>query len=303
MRHSKLTTLSVLLFALVFSLNLYAKGDKDIQKKYTGKKEIKVKLVLGDCYLKKSSDNSIHVHLVHSYDDDNFEPIFKEKGKSIYLREKFHGNNPGGHSKWTIAVPEGMEIDFESATGDFYAEGISKAEIDGSTGTGDIEIKDSEGEFDLNTGTGYVEVAGSKGDFDLNSGTGKVKIENSKGNFDANSGTGDVKANNITIEEEGDFNSGTGDVEITLPKGENYDLSINSGTGDAVLNMDGQPIEGYFEFTANARSGRISSPVNFDKEEEYLEGDNEYLRKSFTKGKKTPRFFISTGTGKAKLER
>ena len=89
---------------------------------------------------------------------------------------------------------------------------------------------------------------------------------------------------------------------IVKPIGEDFDLSINSGTGDAVLDMDGQPIKGYFEFTVNARRGKIDSPIEFDNEEEYDEGDEDYVRKYFTKGGKTPRYFISTGTGTAELE-
>jgi len=67
--------------------------------------------------------------------------------------------------------------------------------------------------------------------------------------------------------------------------------------------MDGAPIEGYFEFTADARKGDIECPIDFDKEEEHWQGDSEVMVKSFTKGKKYPRFFISTGTGTAKLVR
>jgi len=166
-----------------------------------------------------------------------------------------------------------------------------------------LEIEDASGRFKLNTGTGSIEVSDSNGDLDLNSGTGRVKIYDCTGDFDVNSGTGGVYAKNITIENDADFNSGTGDAEVTKPMGEDFDLSLNSGTGDAVLDMDGQPIKGYFEFTVNARRGRIVCPIEFDDENEYDDGNEDYIRKSFTKGGKTPRYYISSGTGKAELER
>jgi hypothetical protein len=302
MKNAKWKFLMITCLGLMMSLQLFAQREERVEKAYADKDEVNIKLVLGDCHIGKSNDNRIHVHLVYTYSDDQFEPKFKERGRKLTLEEKFHGDNPRGYSSWTVDVPEGMEIDFKSATGDLLLEGID-AEIDGNTGTGEIEIREAKGEFDLNTGTGNVDVTNSEGEFDLNSGTGNVRLENAKGNFDANSGTGDVEASNITIEYEGDFNSGTGDVEVVSPKGEDFDLTVSSGTDDAVLIMKGSPIEGYFEFTSHARKGRIDSPVKFDEEEEYWQGDNEYVRKSFTKGKETPRFYIKTGTGRAVLKR
>jgi len=104
----------------------------------------------------------------------------------------------------------------------------------------------------------------------------------------------------ININNEAEFNSGTGDAEVTDPTGEDFDLSINSGTGDATLKLDGTPLEGYFEFSTT--SGNIKCSVDFDEETEYSEGYDKSIRKSFTKGKKIPRYFISSGSGTAELE-
>jgi hypothetical protein len=294
---------SVLIFSLIFILffSLFAQGKKEIEKTFEAKEKIKIKLVLGDCLIKTSPDNDIHVFLVYSYDDEYFEAKFREKSSSIVIQEKFHGQNGDGFSKWMISVPEKTEVDFESATGDLTLENVS-GRFEGSSGTGNIEVLDAKGKFDLNSGTGSVIVEGSEGEFDLNSGTGRVKIENCKGEFDANSGTGRVRAHNITIESEGEFNSGTGDAEVSRPQGKDFDLSINSGTNDATLDMDGLPIEGYYEFETSARSGDIDCPIDFDTEEEYYEGGDQ-VRKSFTRGKKSPRYYISTGTGTAELKR
>jgi hypothetical protein len=280
---------------------LFAQGKKEIDKSFDAKERVKIKLVLGDCLIKTSLDNQIHVRLIYSYNDDYFEAKFREKSNSLVIQEKFYGQNGDGFSKWTISIPEKMEVEFESATGDLNLEGVN-GKYEGSSGTGSIEVLDAKGDFELNSGTGSVIVEGSEGKFDLNSGTGRVKIENCSGEFDANSGTGRVRVHNITIEGEGDFNSGTGDVEVSRPQGEDFDLSVTSGTNDAMVDMDGLPIEGYFEFTASARSGDIESPIEFDTEEEYDDG-GETMRKTFTRGKKSPRYYISTGTGTAELKR
>lgn len=294
------------LVALVIIIGLvgpgYGQDGKQIKKEFAAKKTVKIKLVLGGCRIEKSQDDKIHVNLDYSYDDDEFSYKMLEKGNSLVLQEKFNGNNPAGQSQWLLGVPDDTEVDFESATGELSIAG-AKLEIKGNTGTGAIEISDASGEFDLNTGTGSIQVSNTEGEIEVNSGTGRVRIEKSKGTINANSGTGKVVAYDITIVDEGDFNSGTGDVEIKLVKGEDFDLSLNSGTGDAVLELDGQPLQGYFEMAAHARKGAISAPVKFDREEEIKENGGSYFRKSFTKGKDSPRYFIKTGTGKAKLTR
>jgi DUF4097 and DUF4098 domain-containing protein YvlB len=299
MTNLKLKTFLVVVLGFVFSSSLFSQ--QEINKSFD-KKDIRIKLVLGNCNVVKSDNNKINVHLNYTYDDEKFEPIIREKNRYIELREKFHGDNPRGYSKWIIEVPNELDINFESATGDLILTDVD-IEIDGNTGTGEIELTNSKGFFDLNTGTGRIEVIHSEGEFDLNSGTGKVIVEDSKGNFKLNSGTGKVEAIHITIEDEGDFNCGTGDVEVVAPKGTGFDLTVSSGTNDAILDMDGISLEGYFEFSAQKRRGHIDSPIKFDEEDEYEQGDQTYLRKSFTKGSDYTRFYIKTGTGKAKLKK
>ena len=297
----KLVFVTIFLMIFIMFFGVLAQDKKEIEKSFEPKENVKIDLVLGECLIKPSPDNKIHVLVVYSYDDDYFEVKFKDKAKTLYIQEKFHGENGGGYSKWTISLPAGLDVEFESATGDFTVEGVNGV-YEGNSGTGSIDVMNVKGDFKLNSGTGSVLLQGSEGEFDLNSGTGRVKIEDCEGDFEANSGTGRVRAFNITIESEGEFNSGTGDVEVARPNGKDFDLSLNSGTNDATLDMDGLPIEGYYEFTASARSGDIESPVDFDREDEYYDG-GETMRKSFTKGKKSPRYYISTGTGTAELKR
>jgi len=305
MKKTKTIVLSVVFLCLLVSTALFSATEETLDKSFEAKDEVRFKLVLGDCQLKKSTDGRIHVNLVYSYKAEiKFEPTMEIKGSRLILEEKYRGKskNNKGYSKWTVAVPDGIEIDFESATGCLNVEGLN-LEIEGSTGTGDIELSNVKGEFDVSSGTGNVDVKDSEGEFEVSSGTGNVDINNSKGNFEASSGTGNVRADGITLDDEGNFSSGTGDAEVVFPEGTDFELNVSSGTNDAELNMKGKPIEGYFEFKCHARRGRIDSPIKFDEEKEYEEGDQKYLQKSFTKGNKPIRVYISTGTGKAKLKK
>jgi hypothetical protein len=321
MKRTKTIVTLFIFLGFMVSTTLLAAPEEKVDKTFGKKDEIRFKLVLGDCHLKKSSDGRIHVHLVYSYEPDmSFEPRMEERGDTLYLEEKMHGNNPKGHSTWTVEVPDDVEIDFKSATGDLAVAGLNleidgstgtgniklnqvKGEYDLSTGTGNVELSQANGEYDLSSGTGRVEADDSEGQFELSSGTGNVKVKNCKGNFDASSGTGDVEAEGLTIEFDGEFSSGTGDAEVSFPDGTDFELRVSSGTDDAILNMNGKQIRGYFEFTCHERKGRIVSPVRFDKEEEYKQNDQTYLRKSFTKGKDVPKVYIKTGTGTARLKK
>jgi len=317
----KIKTLSaIVLFAgLMIALPFTAAAEKDVQKTFDAKKEVRFKFVLGDLLLEKSTDNKIHVHLVYEYEQmENFELRMEDKGRYLQLEEKMRGKNNDGYSRWTVAVPDETEIEFESATGDLKITSLN-LEIDGHTGTGEIEIFDSKGdievhtgtgniyasksedELELNTGTGNVDIENCMGTIDATSGTGDVHVENCKGDIEATSGTGDVEASGITLEYEGKFTSGTGEAEVEFPNGKDFELTVASGTDDAVVDMKGKSIEGYFEFKCHATKGKIVSPVSFDREDEREENDNRYFIKSFTKGSASPKVYIRTGTGTAKL--
>ena len=176
----KLVSLLFFTLLLLSSISLFSQGKKEIEKTFDAKEQLKIDLVLGDCLIKASGDDKIHVQLVYSYSDDYFEARFKEKSKSIIIQEKFHGQTGDGFSRWIISIPQNTEVELESATGDLNLEGVSGI-FDGSSGTGSLEVIDSKGEFDLNSGTGSVTVENSVCEFDLNSGTGRVKVENCTG--------------------------------------------------------------------------------------------------------------------------
>ncbi len=291
-----------LIFNWLFSGFLLAQQEKTVDKTYENIKSIKLKLVLSQCEIKKSPDSRVHVHVVYSRGKD-YEPRFSEHSGRLTLEEKFRDHDEGeGSSGWTVEVPAGLEIDLKTATGNISVSGVT-LDIEVKSGTGNIEVTDAGGEYELSSGTGNIRVENSRGTFDLSSGTGDVVAEDCAGDFEVSSGTGKVEGRKITIDSDADFSSGTGDAKVTQPAGKDFKLEINSGTSDAVLDLQGKKVEGYFEFRAHARKGRIISPEKFDDEKEYQENGNSYVRKSFTRGGDKPQYFISTGTGEAELKK
>lgn len=319
-RSTILLAAAVLVLALMAGPAAAKREAKVVEKQFDGIESLRIDLVLGGCRIEQGPGSEVSVRLEYTYDDDVFEFDMSERGSTLSLEEEFDGDDPRGDSGWTIVVPKGIEIRFESATGDLEVAGVA-GELEASSGTGSIAITGFEGEVEAHSGTGRVSVTGSKGEFEIHSGTGRVLIEDctgvfdaksgtgdvvvmkAKGDFEASSGTGNVEAREVELLENGEFSSGTGRAEIDLPRGGSYDLEVSSGTSRAEVDCGGRTIDGYVEMTAGKRSGRISSAFDFDGEEEYARGDDTYVRKHFTAGDGASRIRISTGTGTAKLKK
>lgn len=352
MKNPKLI-LTVLSFFLLVSFNSLAQ--EEVNKSFDAKSTLKVVTVSGDCNIEKSSNNKIEVHLTYTYSDDCFEYIINETADKLELKEKFqrHGRCKG-MSKWTIRVPENIEVRFSSASGSFFLNGTKKGvkantasgdievqfvegDIDLSSASGDIEIEDSKGELDINTASGDIKVESFDGEMDLSTASGRIHIgnalqglkassasgdisahnlagdikmsnasgdvtvENAKGSFDLSSASGDVDALSVEITDESDFSSASGDVGVVLLKSTDFDLTLSSASGNAVLDYNGNEIKGFFEFSARVDKGDIISPFAFDKEEVIEKHGKDYDVKSFTKGKASPKIILKTASGKAKL--
>jgi len=300
----KLKKLMIVSGILIMAGSLFASKENREKKTYSNITDIKCKFSVGDLEIQKSPDEKIYVEVSYTHSKKYFEPIFRTVGQRLILEEDFfrEDNHSGrGYSTWIVRIPDNIEIDMNTGTGSVIVNGC-KVELDVNTGTGDIRVRNSTGRLKLNTGTGDIEISNCEGELRFNTGTGSVRITETKGELKANSGTGSVRAANITIVSDAEFASGTGSVKVISPKGEDFDLTLSSGTGNAVLDMQGEEIKGYFEMSCGEYRGRIDCPIAFDNEDVFGEKRNKTITKSFTKGSNSRRFYISTGTGKAVLK-
>jgi hypothetical protein len=237
----------------------------EINKTYPKKEYVELKAILGSCEVIKSEDDMIHINLIYSFKDEEFHADFSESDDKLSLEEEFSNKSPQGKSLWIISIPENTKISFKSGTGNFSAEGV-ESEIKVETGTGSITINEVSGYFEVSTGTGSIEIR------------------------------------DIIIEGSSKFNSGTGNVSITLSRCPDQDISVTSGTGNAILDYQGNPLKGFFKFGAIQDRGRIVSPVKFENEDTIPNGNLYNEIKSFRiDGEDEPRINIMTGTGLAKL--
>jgi len=269
---------------------------QSLKKSYDGVEFLDISTATGDITIKKGNTKEIKVD--GQWDEEEVTVRVNYSGKSLSIKEKSRRNNTHSNaSKWVLIVPDGLNLDINSGTGSLEISGM-EGDLKANTGTGDIDILDMEGRFNVNSGTGEIEITNAKGRFDLNAGTNDVVVVNATGKFDANSGTGDVHFKMVNPTGSSNLNSGTGDVKFVVDSEISADLSLNSGTGNAVLDFHGNKIEGDFEMKCGIRSGRIVAPFDFDSERQIGHRNNGHLEKAARIGNGEYDLEISTGTGR-----
>jgi len=327
----KKITLSFIMLAFLFSTIV---AQKVVDKKFKATETVSISTVSGDCIIKKGGNDEIKVHLTYTFNDDCFSYKFKEKAGKLEISEKLSGHSCRGESNWEITVPENTKILFNTASGNAKINAGSTVDINTASGdvkisvgdnikintasgdislsnlggnakinsaSGDIRIVSFKGNLKVNTASGNVNAESLSGNVKINAASGNIKLNKSAAAFSVNTASGDIDANNIVLNEESVFSSASGDVLLGLEKASTFDLTLSSTSGNSTLDYNGNNLNGYYEFTARVKKGRIVSPVKFDKEEVVEKHGKKYDVKSFTKGKATPMIKIKTASGTAKL--
>ncbi len=333
----KTVVLCLVFMGSLFLASLYVYGEHEVRKTFKNKKVVQLNTFSGDCIVKKASGSDIEILFIHSYSDSRFEPQFDEEGEKLIIKEKFHLSG-SGDSTWNISVPDKTSVLFQSISGNFTAEGV-KGDITATTVSGDLaardckgdlnlksvsgeldlknlsgninmtgvssdlDIKDLSGEIRVTTASGDIKAEGLDGDILVKCPSGDIEIKDAKGSIEVKAASGDIHAEGIIITKESSFKVASGDIYVGLAKSAEQNLSLECASGDAILNYNGNPIEGYFEFKTIADRGRIISPFPFDKEEEEEKWGKKYLIKSFKRELDVPKIRIYTASGKAELRK
>jgi len=298
MRTIKMTIAILIVVAIVMPAQVMA--DRNITKKFEAKDVVRIKTLSADCIVKKGGGDEIILEIENNYyPEDAFKLKTRDSGQTLKLTEKILGSCDGS-ATWILTVPQNTEIDFNSTSGGLFVSDLT-ADISGSTASGDYEVRNCHGRYDLNTASGDYDIIQCDGRFDVNTASGDYHIDRCEGQFDINTASGNIKADKIVLNKRSKFNSASGDVKVALAKSAEYDLSVNSASGDATLDYDGNDVKGYFEFEVRYRKGDIDSPYDFDDEERINEHGQTYIVKSFTRGDSEPDIRISSATGMASL--
>lgn len=312
---------------------------KEIAKTFKARGLVKIQTMSGSCVFRKGKAGEITVQVKYNPSVGLFDPQMEEDrgANTLILRDKFQGGDEGSDALWIVTVPEKTGVKSSSISGNFSVTGLN-SEIAAKTVSGDISVKDCSGDLrlacvsgaikaenlkgaiqlkgissdmelsklsgkmEINTASGEIHAAELEGDISCAVASGDVVIKKAQGGFKVKTASGDIRVFDISVQKASEFKVASGDVTVTLAKSAEQDLTLASATGDAVLNYNGNPIKGWFEFRALSGKGDIVSPFKFDKEETEEAWGKKYDVKSFQKDGDSPKIYIHTSSGEAVLK-
>lgn len=287
--------------AVLALLQLPALAQNVINQSFEGISKIDISISSGDIVFEKSADKKVSVAMTSTANE--YDPTIEKQGNKLVINEDKMRNvrSWSGSVSWTIALPDGLEIDHNTGSGDIKISGL-KVTAGMNSGSGNFRITASEGEIDINTGSGDIEATAMKGVLKMNCGSGDISLDDMNAEITANVGSGDIDVAKLVLTGKSSFNSGSGDVQVGLAEALAYDISVNSGSGDATLDFNSNKIEGQITMEANKQNGKIVAPFEFDSTEEINRGNNTTVRKTKKMGSSDVKIKVSTGSGTAELK-
>ena len=312
------------LFAFCLSCGYRPVGDintatQQVQNRlFTPKELIDIQLVSGSCRINAGPADAIHVRVVHRYGPaDKFTATLSEEDNLLRLREEFF-SLARSQTEWTIEAPPQTQFRIHSASGDIILTELT-GPIEVESVAGDIKVRGTTGKLALKTATADIDLANCVGDITAETGSGLIKAQTLDGtlHFTTNSGpikskdlsgqlslhsnSGDISAAALHATGPGFFNTTSGDLAIGLAQAPAAEMTLQTVSGDAVLDYGGAPISGNFSFYAQVDRGEIIAPFSFDREEQHeLEG-HTYQLKSFSRTDDLPQILLRTDSGRAEL--
>jgi hypothetical protein len=287
------------------------------EQNFSGIDEIQLTTGSANCRVVKSSGNTVTVTLDHNLGSD-YQPIVENRNGKLTIRD--NDKRPRGEMNWTLSIPDNIELKYTAGSGNIEIEnlaidltsisGSGNIELNGvtgsitsTTGSGNIEIDNFDGDFKANTGSGNIKGDQVKGTLKVNCGSGMISFSNVQAEIKGNVGSGDIRITNFILAGNSAFNSGSGDVSVKLGATPTHGLSMNSGSGNSVLDRNGHALNADIVMTASKKNGKISAPFKFDKEEEVEEGNQIIMKKyaSLGSGNKVE-ISMGTGSGTAQIK-
>jgi len=178
--------------------------------KVTGPVEVSLEAASSDLKVVAGADGTVRIRFIvqsshnGNHVPENFEalfssvesnPPFKQEGNRIVLGNSADDTAPKGASvDYELTVPATTRLNFESQSGDLWAEGIR----------GPVSVETQSGDIRLNSVAGAIQIQTTSGDIKLQqTETQGIKIETT-----------------------------SGDVNLQLPEKASFDLSVRTASGD-----------------------------------------------------------------------
>lgn len=194
------------------------------------------------------------------------------------------------------------EADIVNASGDLTIKNAA-GNLSLKCATGNVEAENLSDKITIKNATGDINGKNLRGDITLKVATGDIVCKESQGSFIVKAAMGDIMFKDLIVKKESVFKIASGSIKVSLGATPKHNITLATASGDATLSYNGNPIKGQFQFSIIKGKGKISAPFKFDKEEEYEKWGKTYVKKSFSKGGKSPLIIIKSASGKVTLKK
>ncbi len=163
--------------------------------------------------------------------------------------------------------------------------------IEGSTGSGDVELQDVGARFKGSSGSGSVRARNVSGPASLESGSGDIELNQSApGDVRAQTGSGNIRLNNVS----GGLKAGTGSGDIEVSGNPASDWKLDTGSGSVRLTLGSAA---RFNLSASTGSGSIHTQQSMA-----TQGESNRHHLSGTVNGGGPTLRINTGSGDVEIK-
>jgi hypothetical protein len=160
-------------------------------------------------------------------------PPIEQSGNSIRIGKEGHALQ-NISIDYEITAPRGTQLDASSGSGDLRIKDMTGG-VKANTGSGDIETSGIGGYVQLETGSGTIhgELA-SAHDVRAETGSGDIRLENVQGMLKAQTGSGNIE---VGGQPAGPWKLGTGSGNVTMNTGNSH-FSLDASTGSGSVHSD-----------------------------------------------------------------
>lgn len=290
--------------------------------------KIEIDGVSGDVTVRPASGSQGKVQLRSDVTPaDAFEARVRQRGSTLRIDEKWHGNS-SGPVEWTIYLPTGGEaprLDVNNASGDLDCEDVS-ARIEYDTASGDVtlvrvdlargsDFSTASGDFtledmtiradaDFSTASGDVELTSvhMEDGCEFSTASGDIRVSRSTGSMEFSSASGDVEVRGGRVQGMGRFSSASGDVSVQLEQLPAEGMTASSASGRVTLDVDDYGDDFSLVLIKRQDRGRIRCPFDFTSERTFEE-HHVYEEKTVKRGSGSPEIELRTASGSVTVKK
>ena len=173
------------------------------------------------------------------------------KSRRFFKRFFSSGRNVTVYVDYHILVPEEIELNIHSTSGDVIISDISGG-VEVSATSGELSMKRMKGNLDLETTSGDVEVFDVRGDVAIRGTSSDLELSTIKGDVKISSTSGETSVEDLTGSVRIDKTSG--DIHLEMIRG---DIQASSSSGDLIMDQ----IEGGLDLETSSGDIEVKTKI------------------------------------------